>query len=342
MKLRADKCVIVCLAICLYFIATLNAPALAAGDGDKKAKKAPTSEKAEDLDGTAIFKQCAFKYPGDDQRSKFAVQLIDREGHVKRSEYLRFWKDFKGRDGVSDKMLLFTVFPPDAAGSGFMRVAYDPKFKKNVDQWIYLPLLRKIRRVSIRDPSDSFLNSNLTYADVSNRTLEEDDHKFLGIKKVKDLEFYVVESTPKEADPQYSKRIYWFQKAAKPEDCVNVRIDYFDRNGRLLKEQFVDWQKIGKAWVWNKVLVRNPRTGTKSRFYISEVKVNTGLSDDIFTARTLYQGPQSIAGVPPTGQPSAGAPAVPPAQERPPTKVPPDKSSPPTAAPSLDDSGTAN
>jgi len=336
MKLRADKCVTVCLAICLCYIASLSAPALAAGDGDKKAKKAPTSEKAEDLDGTAIFKQCAFKYPGDDQRSKFTVLLRDREGNIKRSEYLRFWKDFKGRDGVSDKMLLFTVYPPDAAGSGFMRVAYDPKLKKNVDQWIYLPLLRKIRRVSIRDPSDSFLNSNLTYADVSNRTLEEDNHKFLGIKKVKDLEFYVVESTPKEADPQYSKRIYWFLKAAKPEDCVNTRIDYFDRKGELLKEQFVKWQRVGTAWVWDRVLVRSRRTLTASRFELSEVKVNTGLSDDIFTARTLYQGPQSIAGVPPNGQSSAGA-SAPPAQKKPPTKASPPK---PPANP--DDSETEN
>ena len=338
MKLRADKCVTVCVTICLYFIASLNAAALAAGDGDKKAKKAPTSGKAEDLDGTAIFKQCAFKYPGDDQRSKFTVLLRDREGNIKRSEYLRFWKDFKGRDGISDKMLLFTVYPPDAAGSGFMRVAYDPKLKKNVDQWIYLPLLRKIRRVSIRDPGDSFLNSNLTYADVSNRTLEEDNHKFLGIKKVKDLEFYVVESTPKEADPQYSKRIFWFLKAAKPEDCVNTRIDYFDRKGELLKEQFVKWQRVGKAWVWDRVLVRSRRTLTASRFELSEVKVNTGLSDDIFTARTLYQGPQSIAGVPSTGQPSAGASA----QEKSPTTTSPDKSPPSTVAPSADDSETAN
>jgi len=253
-------------------------------------------EKTTPLSGADIFKQCAFKYPGEDQRSKFTVLLRDREGNVKRSEYLRFWKDFKGRDGVADKMLLFTVFPPDAAGSGFMRVAYDPKLKKNVDQWIYLPLLRKIRRVSIRDPGDSFLNSNLTYADVSARALEEDDHKFIGIKKVKDLEFYVIESTPKEPKPLYGKRVYWFLKGSKPEECVNTRIDYFDPGGELLKEQFIKWQKIGKAWVWDRVLVRSRRTLTASVFQVSEVSVNTGISDDIFSARTLYKGPAAIPG----------------------------------------------
>ena len=268
-------------------------------------------KKSKDLDGTAIFKQCAYKYPGDDQRSKFTVMLRDREGNVKRSEYLRFWKDFKGRDGVADKMLLFTVFPPDAAGSGFMRVAYDPKLKRNVDQWIYLPLLRKIRRVSIRDPGDSFLNSNLTYADVSNRALEDDDHRFVGVKKVKDLEFYVVESIPKESNPIYSKRIFWFLKTAKPDDCVNTRIDYFDPKGELLKEQFVKWQKVGKAWVWDRVLVRSRRTLTASVFQISEVAVNTGLSDDVFTARTLYQGPQAILGGPSANPPASKTPEKP-------------------------------
>ena len=75
MKLRTHTYVTGCLTICLYIVSCLCTSALAADDGDKKAKKAPPSEQAEDLDGTAIFKQCAFKYPGEDQRSKFTVLL---------------------------------------------------------------------------------------------------------------------------------------------------------------------------------------------------------------------------------------------------------------------------
>ncbi len=246
------------------------------------------------LTGKEIFKRCGYKYPGEDQRSKFTVMLRDRQGNTKKSEYLRFWKDFKGVDGIADKMLLFTVFPPDAKGAAFMRVAYVREAKKNVDQWIYLPVLRKIRRVSIRDPGDNFLNSNLTYADVSLRALEEDNHKFLETKTVKGLEFYMVESIPKESKPLYSKRIFWFLKTPSWDDCVNTRIDYYDTKGELLKEQFIKWQKVNNAWIWDRVLIRSRQTQTASVFQISEVEINTNLSDDIFSARSLRKGPDAI------------------------------------------------
>ncbi|HHH36908.1 MAG TPA: outer membrane lipoprotein-sorting protein [Gammaproteobacteria bacterium] len=246
------------------------------------------------LDGTEIFKRCGYKYPGEDQRSKFTVLLRDRQGKVKKSQYLRFWKDFKGRDGIADKMLLFTIYPPDAKGAAFMRVAYTAEKDYKVDQWIYLPVLRKIRRVSIRDPGDNFLNSNLTYADVGRRALEDDVHKFLGVKEIKGLSFYVVESIPKEKRPLYSKRVFWFLKTPDWDDCVNTRIDYYDLKGELLKEQFIKWQKVGKAWIWDRVLVRNRRNLSASVFQISDVQINTGLPDNIFTARTLRRGPSAV------------------------------------------------
>lgn len=251
---------------------------------------------AETPTGEQLFKQCASKYPGDDQRSRFTVLLRDAKGNVKKSEYLRIWKDFKGRDGVSDKMILFTIYPPAAAGSSFMRVAYTPEVNRNVDQWIYLPVLKKIRRVSIRNPSDSFLNSNLTYADVGVRALEMDTHKYLGERNVKGRTFYVVESTPKEKNPQYGKRVFWFEKGGKDDwsQCVNVRIDYFDTNNKPLKEQFIKWQQIDNAWVWDRVLVRNPNNRTASVFQVSGVAINTGLEDGLFSERTLIKGPSAV------------------------------------------------
>ena len=247
--------------------------------------------------GEEIVKRCGVKYPGDDQRSKFEVQLQDVQGNDKRSVYLRLWKDYKGINNVADKMLLFTEFPPDAKGSAFMRATYVPKLKKTADQWIYLPVLRKIRRVTIRDQGDSFLNSELTYADVTPRSIEEDNHKLLEIRAVNDKEFYVVESTPKESRPLYSKRIQFFEKTPNWDDCANVRIDYYDLKGALLKEQFIKWQRVNGAWVWDRVLVRNVQTRRASIFLISDVQINTGISDDVFTERTLRMGPSAIPDV---------------------------------------------
>lgn len=246
------------------------------------------------MDGLELVRQCGQKYPGEDQRGTFTVTLRDRDGRIKRSEYLRFWKDYKGADGVSDKMLLFTTFPPDARGSAFMRVAYAPGLDRPVDQWIYLPLLKKIRRVTIRDPGDSFLNSNLTYADVSQRPLEADEHRYVGETTIDEVTFHVVESTPKEKRPLYGKRVFWFLKTDNWDDCVTSRIDYYDGSGELIKDQFIKWQKINGAWIWERVLVRSRLTESASVFELSDMHVNTGLEDELFSARSLERGPEMI------------------------------------------------
>lgn len=251
------------------------------------------------LTGLQIMQQCAAKYAGDDQRSRFGVIIRDGNGNIKSNyEYLRIWKDFKGHEGVADKMILFTIFPPEAEGASFMRVEYLPELGRVVDQWIYLPVLKKIRRVTVRNPGDSFLNSNLTYADVSHRALEQDEHHFKGVKEVKGLSFYVVESIPKEANPQYGKRVFWFSKGDNWEQCNTVRIDYHDQQGQPIKDQFIKWQQVDGAWVWQHVLVRSFVNHTMSEFTVSQVSVNTGLENELFSERTLIKGPVAVPKLP--------------------------------------------
>jgi Outer membrane lipoprotein-sorting protein len=246
------------------------------------------------LTGKEIVERCGVKYGGDDQRSQFEVLLRDQRGNEKRSVYLRLWKDYKGVNNIIDKMLLFTEYPPDAQGAAFMRATYTPDLKKAADQWIYLPVLRKIRRVTIRDQGDSFLNSELTYADITPRAIDEDTHKLLDMRELGGMQFYVVESTPKEPRPLYSKRVQWFEKTPNWDDCSKVRIDYYDLKGNLLKEQFIKWQRVDGAWLWDRVLVRNVETQHASVFLLTDAKINTGITDDIFTERTLRMGPSAI------------------------------------------------
>jgi len=252
------------------------------------------AEEQESLTGEEIFRQCGNKNRGDDQRSRFIVERRDSKGDIRRGEYLRYWKDFKGRDGVADKMVLFQTYPPVAKGAAFMRTTYIPDFKKSVDQWIYLPMLKKIRRVTIRNPGDSFLNTDLTYADVNPRELNEDKHTFLGVRAKKDMEFYIVESTPKEEKPLYSKRVYWFKKGKTWKDCVNVRINYYDVAGAPLKDQIIKWQEVDGAWIWSRVLVKNLQTGTSSGFVLSNLTVNSEIDDKLFTERSLIKGATSV------------------------------------------------
>ena len=238
--------------------------------------------------GKEIFERCNYKYPGEDQQSTLTITLRDKDGNERKNVYHRLWKDYKGAGGVVDKMVLYTEYPPDAEGAAFMRWAYTTASDKNADQWIYLPVLKKIRRVAIRDPGDSFLGSDLTYADISRRDINADKHKLTQILRKGDKEFYAVESIPlNEKTSLYSKTISWFEKDKDWNGCVKRQVDYYDKKGIPLKQQIIKWQQVDNAWVWSEVLVKNLQTGHSSLFRITDVKINVGLHDDAFTERAL-------------------------------------------------------
>ncbi len=257
--------------------------------------QAASADDQSSLSGREVVAKCGIKHAGVDQRSRLTVILQNsQQGTEKRSVYSRYWKSYAGQGGVFDKMLLFTEYPPDAVGSAFMRVAYESETGKEADQWIYLPLLKKIRRVTIRDPSDSFLNSDLSYADVAQRPLDADQHNFLGVKQLQEMEFYQVESIPVAKDDIYARRVQWYLKGESWDSCVSARIDYYTKDGALDKVQFNKWQQVNGAWVWDRVLVRKILTGHVSVFMVSDVEVDVGLSDSLFSARTLRIGPRAL------------------------------------------------
>lgn len=241
--------------------------------------------------GREIFEHCNFKYPGDDQRSLLTIILRDKDGNEKKSVYRRIWKDYKGADGVADKMVLFTEYPPDAEGAAFMRWAYTTTSDRNADQWIYLPVLKKIRRVSIRDPADSFLGSDLTYADISSRDIDADIHRLIRILHRGDEQLYAVESLPVDkANGIYGKTVSWFVKGNGWDDCVKRQVDFYDKKGQPLKQQTIKWQQIKNAWVWSEVIVKNFQTNHSSLFQVTDVRINLGLQDELFSERSLSVG----------------------------------------------------
>ncbi len=248
------------------------------------------------LTGKELIERCGYKYAGNDQVSTFTVTLRDAGGNEKKSIYRRYWKDFKGKNQVLEKMMLFTEYPPDSKGGAFMRIAFIPESGKVADQWIYLPVLRKIRRVTIRDPGDRFLNSDLTYQDVSYRSLDEDEHVYIGMEEVAGENLYKVESTPRVKGGLYSKRLFWIKKddsLAGWDQCVVRKIAYYDGKGVLLKEQLLKWQQVAGAWMWDQVVVTDVQERHESIFEMSNVMVDVGLKDRQFSKRAMKSGVDS-------------------------------------------------
>lgn len=248
------------------------------------AEEAPASSNT--LDGTEIIKKSReLIYQIGDQKNKVILHLIEKDGTKKKIEASRYWKNYRAKEGLDSKMLLVTDFPPDSRGISFLIWDYSQENKTD-DLWLYLPALRMVRRISAQDQNDAFLGSDLTFGDMGQRRLDEDEHKLLREEGYLGTQTYVVESVPKEKTSIYSKKVSWISK----DSWTVLKIDYYDRNSKLLKRQTIEWQSLDNFSVWKKTEVTNVQNGHRTIFEVSDLQVNGGLEDEDFTERSLKTG----------------------------------------------------
>ena len=233
-------------------------------------------------DGLAIVKKSRELYLSKDQVSTVTLQLIDKDGSERKIVTRRLWKNYAGQDGLDSKTLFWTEYPPDNRGTGFLIWDYATDGKPD-DLWLYLPSLRQSRRMTTRDQDDAFMGSDLTFADMGQRRLDEDVHTLMGEGKFNNILCYVVQSVPKEKNSIYSKRVSCISKA----DWLTLKIDYYDRKGDLIKTQNIDWLEKGGFHIYKQMVVKNIQTGHSTIFTISDLKLDNGLRDDELTERAL-------------------------------------------------------
>ena len=238
------------------------------------------------LSGTEVIKKSRdLLYQIDDQKSIVTLWLIEREGAMKRIKVSRYWKNYRSEAGIDSKMLLVTELPADSRGVAFLVWDY-AKADQPDDLRLYLPALDMVRRISGQDLNDAFLGSDLTFADIGQRRLDEDRHTLLREEMYRGVLCYVVESVPQEKSSIYSKKISWISK----KDWTRLKIDYYDQGEKLLKRQTIEWQEVDQLHVWKRTIVTNIQNGHRTVFDVSGLQINIGLKDEDFTEAALRAG----------------------------------------------------
>lgn len=229
--------------------------------------------------------------PGSDQRSKLTFHFKEKDGSERKMVMQRFWKNYRGENGVDSKVMIFQEYPPESKGSGFMGWFYRSGLKKS-ESWLYIPVLRKVVQLPESNNDEAFQGSDLRPGDMAVRNVEDDTHTYLGDETLDGKSYYVVESVPKTKDPlyKYGKVIKWISK----DSFLKERIDYYDETGKLFKKQTITWSKIKDAWIWSQVDTQNVQTGVKTHLDVSDIKIDTGLQDAHYSERSLKGGPASI------------------------------------------------
>ena len=193
-------------------------------------------------------------------------------------------------NGIDNKRMTRFLEPTDVKGTVSLLVEHSDK---DDDIWIYLPSVKKVRRLISSNKKDSFVGTDFSYGDVIGHKVKEWNHTLVKEEDVEGKPCYVIESIPKDAtiklNTGYSKRIGWIQK----DNFVTVKAIAYDEAGELLKEaKYSHWKEVDTVkhkWQAGILEAKNLQTGHSTVITIDQFKVNNGVKDDFFTTRYMEQ-----------------------------------------------------
>ncbi len=197
-------------------------------------------------------------------------------------EIKSFQKSFQEGSFVSKSLIRFTK-PADVKGTGLLMWEYRKSGKDN-DQWLYLPELRKVKRVQVGQNTGRFMGTDFTYEDLAGRSIDEDGYVLLGRETVFGSDCYKLEAFPREEKPSYSKRIIWVDA----ERWVVRKVEFYDLKGRLLKILTVpEMRKDGQYWTIVKMIMENTQKPHRTTLETVQIEYDGGISEDRFLVTSL-------------------------------------------------------
>ena len=193
-------------------------------------------------------------------------------------------------NGIDNKRMTRFLEPTDVKGTVSLLSEHSDK---DDDIWIYLPSIKKVRRLVSSNKKDSFVGTDFSYGDVIGHKVNEWTHKIIKEEDVDGKAAYVIESLPRDASIKassgYSKRVNWIQK----DNFVTLKGMAYDEAGELVKEShFSHFKNIDPAkgkWQAGELKVTNVQTEHNTVIKIDSFQVNTGVKDDFFTTRYMEQ-----------------------------------------------------
>ncbi|ELB2747304.1 outer membrane lipoprotein-sorting protein [Vibrio alginolyticus] len=185
-------------------------------------------------------------------------------------------------DGDGDKGLTIFDEPRDVKGTAFLNHSHTVGAD---DQWLYLPALKRVKRISSRNKSGPFMGSEFAYEDLSSFEIEKYRFNYLKDDSINGQDVFVVEQIPTDKNSGYIKQTVWLDKAHyRP-----LKVEFYDRKGSLLKTlSFSDYkQYLNQYWRAHTMAMTNHQTGKSTELTTSEMRFNTGLQDNDFHKNVL-------------------------------------------------------
>ena len=185
-------------------------------------------------------------------------------------------------EGDGDKSLSIFDEPADVKGTKMLTYSHGLEAD---DQWLYLPALKKVKRISSRNKSGPFMGSTFAFEDLGSQEVEKYTYKYLRDEACGELSCYVIERYPAYKFSGYTRQIAWIDTEA----YRMVKVEFYDRKKSLLKTLVSsDFQQfLGHYWRPGLMDMVNHQTGKSTLLEWKDYEFKTGLGDRDFRSQTL-------------------------------------------------------
>ena len=232
------------------------------------------------LTGDELAQQMDIQKKPADSRVDLLMTLINKKGKTRSSSLRSIMKD----DGA--KQIIWFLSPADDKGIAFLKIEHDDQ---DDEMRIWLPAFKKVRRISAKKRSDSFMGSDMSYEDLSSRQLEE--YKFTLIRQevYDSISCYLLESIPKEhIRSEYSRHITWVD----PTFLIPLKEVSYDKNGIILKEKHFTYEQMDTYQILTEVQVTNIQKNHSTQLKFENIELDIGVKDGLFHERHLKRLPK--------------------------------------------------
>ncbi|MCP3923874.1 MAG: outer membrane lipoprotein-sorting protein [Desulfobacterales bacterium] len=230
---------------------------------------------------------------GDTATSDTLMVLMDKHKNKRIRKIKNIRKDY----GKDTKGLIFFLSPADVRNTTYMSFDWDDEDKED-DSWLYLPALKKIKRIASSDKSGSFMGSDFTYSDINGMEIEDWKYKFKKKSKmINGFDTWVIEGKPIKDkktkvinETGYIKTNLWIRK----DNFMLVKGKYWVKKGRKIKYFKADKiKKINNIWTSTKLSMITTKKGKvlhSSYLKISNIVYNSKISNSVFTTGKMERG----------------------------------------------------
>lgn len=256
------------IAIALLAVLALAAPARAAD---------PTA--------TEIMKQQRETHRVKDEEERQALKLVSKAGATKERKLVRY---LLSGAGDLDKILVRFTAPRDVENTGLL--TWEGK-DGNDDQWLYLPTVKKPKRIAASGKKNRFMGTDFAYEDLRPENVAANTYAMVGTEAIDGVACFVIDATPatqrQASDSGYSRRRIWVRK----DTLVTVKREYYNKAAKL--EKVETHRKLvnvaGPVWRADEIEMHDVQNGTRTLITVESRAVNRGLKDDFFTETELIR-----------------------------------------------------